>query len=228
MTPLGTYKLGSLVELCKSKLKLVTDKEIPFLLWKDYLNLASSELKELLGNKDFTDYKSNKNIFSYLAGVDANIQSATLPTFLNYKQIDNIYLLRDNVNGAYNRVNSEVEFFNIADPVKFSPNYAKQIFWTNSGDTLYIATGPNAIAIHSTITMHFIRNPIPMESKEDYVDVRDSNIRQLLDIVTLYALQKLNEPIPAVLNQVKQDIINSKQSSIEERQTILSERTDPK
>lgn len=88
--------------------------------------------------------------------------------------------------------------------MKLSRNYANQVLWVREGENLFFILGKNLSSFGDRV-LHFVLFPIPIVTEDDFLDMKDDNIPQLLDYLTVKLINsvkdqsKIKMPLPQSL-----------------------------
>lgn len=107
-----------------------------------------------------------------------------------------------------------------------SHNYADQIIWYREGEKIYrgrVATADGGrLTSFGDCTLHVVLSPEPMLDDEDLIDVKDSNVQQVIDAtkVELYNAMpsgKMKAPLPQALMNWYNELFGQKKATEEEK-----------
>lgn len=207
---LSTYKLGKVISLVKSRLQNFNNNYSDSNVISEYLILSLGELHEILGIKDSLDYMTVYS-FTYNPAARPEIDLST------YQYCKNIDRMKQIISSSY-------IFKYIEDPEEFNKlsfeqnNYflRDKILWTYYNNYIYFYT---SLTIQSSFSakLLFYRTPIIPTSNESYLDIKDGNVNQLIDMTAVKVLQFLKEPIPQELMSAIPRAEKTKNAKIEEK-----------
>lgn len=218
---LGSYTAGKLIDFCKSGLKHYVDDLITPLQWLNMLNFAILEIHELGGWKDTSEFKKyatlNKDWYN---GFPFNTKVIVVDigtSFTDYKTIDRInIILSDTGKPAIEKLESD--FWSICNPDNYNTNYANEIIWYRSGDNILMAS--DVIPIEENFVMFYNRFPALFETNDDVIDLKDTNMKLVTDIVKIMAYQTINTPIPQELKSAENRLEKLRQIADTERANL--------
>jgi hypothetical protein len=144
---------------------------------------------------------------------DTTTDSIDISGIGDYKVIDKITSIEDSVTGLCLEM-SQKDFQSIKQYGSVS-NYTDDILWYREGERIHFYKGSNVTA-YGTRTMYYTRMPVKGTLDADYIDVRDSNVGMIIDMVMLKVLQTVNAPIPSALAGTNEKLMIMKKSGQEE------------
>lgn len=222
---LGTWTLGRARDHAKTRLKQYTSKSLSPTDWRDIFNYCIDEAHELLGLKNAPEYRDRASLTGLMTGVSPFVTSVDLASLSAFKLIDHITSIVDDTNPPYTKVETEEVFWNIVGGRNSSGTYYNYAFremhiFVHAGEVLYIGQGNPAVTLGSNVTLYYQRLPKQVSAAADILDIKNSNFKQVLDMVLLVALHTLREPIPSDLKSAESKLAELREQTTKERETI--------
>lgn len=110
-----------------------------------------------------------------------------------------------------------MEFDYIKEIPKSANNYSEEVIWYRGGAYIYMFKGGD-VSSYGKREMEVLRMPVKCTSQDDYIDVSDSNIRMIKDMVQIKMLQTLKDTqLPADLAGTAGKLQEMKKANAEEK-----------
>lgn len=77
--------------------------------------------------------------------------------------------------------------------IKFNRHYEDQVLWIREGEWLQFQKGKNLIS-YGTRKLFFVLQPIEVTNEDDYIDIKNDNIPQLLDYLVVKLINAVKDP----------------------------------
>lgn len=143
------------------------------------------------------------------------VDSVDLAQLTNFKRIDKITTIESSLHECVELQEKDYNAVSRYDTAE-SP-YSDTIIWKRHGDILHFNKG--ALASFGTRTMNFTRLPIFCVSYSDYVDIKDTGMKLLKDMIAVSILSTLMMKV--ALPQETVSKINNMRSAVNEEKAKL-------
>lgn len=188
----------------------IAPDKVQTLTIRDYINLSVNDVAEMLNGSSAPDYGT------VVTGSVSNNQLAI--TGIDY---DKVIKVVDATNGL---VPSKPDF--AFENLSNITSYQNSVFHFQFGENLFFFKGTN-IPSYGTISVYYYRQPTPVVTGSDYLDIRDKYIPLVLAKAKNYIYEQVGKQAPEALTALIENKTNEIRQLNMQENAIIRDRQKP-